>query len=90
MTMHIHFKKAKDGYKIGWSGYVERSLARRFCREGTAITHQQYLDELYEEEQAKIEELKKKEPVKVERAVSRKPKKAEKSNLARKGANKAR
>jgi hypothetical protein len=92
MTMHIYFKKDKDGYKNGWSGYVERSLARRFCENGIAVPYQQHEDELYDAEQAKKAELlkKKAEAPPVEKAEAKKPKQAEKSNLARKGANKAR
>lgn len=55
MTMHIHFNQDKDGYKNGWSGYVERTLARRFCDNGIAIPYQKHLDNVYDREQAKKE-----------------------------------
>ena len=91
MTMHIYFEKDKDGYKAGFSGYVERTLARRFCENGIAIPYQKHLDNVYDAEQAakkakskddenkKAELLKKKESEKTEKADSKKLKKAEKS-----------
>ena len=91
MTMHIYFEKDKDGYKKGFSGYVERTLARRFCENGIAIPYQNHLDNVYDAEQAakagkekaeeakKAELLKKKEAEKVEKADSKKSKKTEKS-----------
>lgn len=54
MTMHIYFNENKDGYKKDWSGYVERSLARRFCENGIAIPYQTHLDNIYDSEQADI------------------------------------
>ena len=51
MTMHIVFQTDKDGYKKDQSCYVERSLARRFCENGVAITHQKHLDNIYDAEQ---------------------------------------
>jgi len=50
--MHIYFNKDKDGYKNGWSGYVERTLARRFCENGIAIPYQKHLDNVYDAKQA--------------------------------------
>ena len=54
MTMHIVFQTDKDGYKKDQSCYVERSLARRFCENGVAITYQKHLDNIYDAEQLKI------------------------------------
>jgi len=54
MTMHIVFQKDHDGYKKDWAGYVERALARRFCRNGIAISNQKHLDNIYDAEQAAI------------------------------------
>jgi len=51
MTMHIYFNQDKDGYKNKWSGYVERSLARRFCENGIAKPYQTHIDDLYDAEQ---------------------------------------
>lgn len=83
MTMHIYFKKDKDGYKNGWSGYVERTLARRFCENDIAIPYQKHLDAVYDAEQAlekaKTEMLKKKETTTVKKTVSRRPARAEKA-----------
>lgn len=79
MTMHIYFNQDKDGYKKDWSGYVERSLARRFCENGIAIPYQNHVDNVYESEQAKKKELlKKKKPI-VKKTVSKKNTKAEKA-----------
>ena len=83
MTMHIYFNQDKDGYKKDWSGYVERSLARRFCENGIAIPYQKHLDDVYDAERAlekaKAEMLKKKETTTVKKTVSRKPSQAEKA-----------
>lgn len=83
MTMHIYFEQDKDGYKKGQSCHVERSLARRFCRNGIAIPYQKHLDNIYDAEQAEKKEVERllaeKEKAKKEKAVSKKPKKAEKS-----------
>lgn len=83
MTMHIFFQKDKDGYKSGWSGYVERTLARRFCENDIAIPYQKHLDNVFEAElaleKAKAEMLKKKETTTVKKTVSRKPSQAEKA-----------
>lgn len=67
MTMHVYFNEDKDGYKAGWSGYVERSLACRFCDRGIATPYQKHLDNLYNEAQTVVEpepEVVKPEPVK--------------------------
>ena len=69
MTMHIVFQADKDGYKKDQSCYVERSLARRFCENGIAITHQEHLDNIYKAEQAVIEAKKKEKVEKVKAEV---------------------
>ena len=83
MTMHIYFKKDKDGYRKDWSGYVERSLARRFCRDGFAIPYQDHLNEVYEAEKAEADRkaalLAEKNRRRREKAASKKQKKSEKS-----------
>ncbi len=91
MTMHIYFQKDKDGYKKGFSGYVERSLARRFCENGIAIPYETHLNNLYDaeqaekkakekaEEQKKADLLEKKEKPETEKSDSKKQKIAEKS-----------
>lgn len=92
MTMHIVFLKDYDGYKKEQSCYVERALARRFCRNEIAIPYQKHLDNLYEAELAKkkaeqkkkadkekAELLKKKKAENQKKADSKKPKKAEKA-----------
>jgi len=79
MTMHIVFKQDKDGYKTGWAGYIERSLARQFCKNGIAIPYQQHLDKLYDAEQVEIEEKKK---AKVEKDKADAKAKAEKDKVA--------
>jgi len=54
MTMKIVFQKDFDGYKKGNVNFVERTLARRFCENSTAIPYQKHLDNIYDAEQAKI------------------------------------
>ena len=46
MTMHIVFKRDKDGYKEGWAGYVERTLARRFCDEKIAVPYKTHMENI--------------------------------------------
>ncbi len=91
MTMHVYFNQDKDGYKKDWSGYVERTLARRFCENDIAIPYQKHLDNVYDIDQAekkakahaeaekKTELLKKKESIAIEKADSKNQKKGEKS-----------
>ena len=55
MTMHIVFTQDKEEYKKGQDCYVERSLARKFCERGIALTYKKYLDNIYDAEQAEIE-----------------------------------
>lgn len=74
MTMHIYFNQDKDGYKNGWSGYVERTLARRFCENGIAIPYQKRLDNVFDAEQAAI---KAKEVARAEKEKADAEKKAE-------------
>jgi len=54
MTMHIVFTQKKEEYKKGQDCYVERSLARKFCERGIALTYKKYLDNIYDAEQAEI------------------------------------
>jgi len=87
MTMCIVFTEDKDGYKVGQSCYVERTLARRFCENGVAITHQRHLDLVYDAKQAekkldeerKAEFLAKKEKAKSEKGFLKKVEKREKA-----------
>lgn len=83
MSMHVFFKQDKDGYKAGQSCYVEVTLARRFCRNGVAITYQAHIDEVYDAEQAALaaaaEELKAKNAKRREQAASKKPAAREKA-----------
>ena len=74
MTMHIVFQKDYDGYKKDHASFVERTLGRRFCRNGIAIPYQQHLDNVYDAEQAKIAA---KEKAKAEKAKADEKKKAE-------------
>ena len=84
MTMHIYFNQDKDGYKNKWSGYVERSLARRFCENGIAIPYQKHLDNVYDaglalekaetEKRAAIEKAKAKKEAARQAIVKDKPK----------------
>ncbi len=64
MTMRIVFQKDYDGYKKDQDCYVDRTLARRFCEKGVAITYSQYQNNLYETERA-IKEAKEKSKAKV-------------------------
>ena len=54
MTMKIVFQKDFDGYKKDQVRFIERTLARRFCENSTAITYQKHLDNIYDAEQVKI------------------------------------
>ena len=76
--MRLHFLKDFDGHKRGENKFVELSLGRRYVENGIAITYQQHLDNLYEEELARQEQekkkaelLKKKETAKPKRATSK-------------------
>lgn len=75
MTMHIHFKRDHDGHKAGETKYVERTLARRFCENGIAITYQAYLDQQYDAEQA--DKAKRAEAARVRRAKEKEKEKAD-------------
>ena len=80
MTMKIYFDKQKDGYEIGWSGFVERSLACRFCESGIAVPFG--VHEAREEaakEARKADLLKKREEAKAENATSKKAPKRSKA-----------
>jgi len=73
--MHIVFQKDKDGYKKDWSGYVERSLARRFCEDGIAIPHITHLANIRAEESKSANIVLEKEKVEVPKKVNSAPKK---------------
>ena len=77
MTMHVYFKRDKDGYKAEWSGYVERTLARRFCEDGVAMPYNEYVEKTKAAAQAQVEV--KVEEVEVEK--KQKPKKKFKREL---------
>ena len=51
MTMHIHFLKDFEAFKLGDNKFVERALARRYCENGIAIPYQDYLERIEREKQ---------------------------------------
>jgi len=62
MTMRIVFSKDHDGYKRGQDCFVERTLARRFCREEIAVPYaksEAAKKEAEEREKVRQKELKK-------------------------------
>ena len=77
--MHIVFQQDKDGYKKNQTCYVERSLARRFCDNGIAITYQRHLDNIFDAKQVKKAELLKKRDKKPDKAISKKATKRSKA-----------